>query len=109
MNQEVRADHDPRIVAALAELKELIQGRYLMARFEVVEGEDPEGVRLRTIVDLDDPDEVMDLVLERLLALQIDEGLPVYVIPVRTPERIAARLAERKHQRVHAPPLPFQA
>jgi hypothetical protein len=30
----------------------------------------------------------MDLVIDRLLQLQVEELLPVYVIPVRTPERV---------------------
>ena len=108
MTQKLRAAADPRLVAALTELKELIQGRYPSARFEVFQGEDPEGIRLRTIVDLDDPDEVMDLVLDRLLELQLDDGLPVYVLPVRTPERIAARLHARQERPGRSLPHLFQ-
>jgi hypothetical protein len=36
------------------------------------------------MVDVDDPDEVVDLVIERVLSLTIDEGVPVHVPPVRT-------------------------
>ena len=63
---------------------------------------------ITTTVDLDDPDEVVDLVIERMLELQIDEGLPVYVIPIRTAERVAA-LRQQQHVRtrtVEQLPLP---
>ena len=63
--------------------------------FTVAVGEDPEGVHLTATVDLDHPDEVMDLVVNRLLELQIDEALPVYLIPIRIPGRVAAMLAEQ--------------
>jgi hypothetical protein len=32
-----------------------------------------------------------------VLELEDDEGIPVYVIPVRTPERIIAELKEREN------------
>ena len=84
------ADH--RIAAALAELQELIQGQYPDAAFQVSEREDPPGVYLKVIVDLDDTEPVVDLVIERMLELQIDEGLPVWVLPVRPLERVLASL-----------------
>jgi hypothetical protein len=56
-------------------------------------GEDPDGTYIRTTVDIDDPEIVLDCVVDRLLELQIDEGLPVHVIPIRTPERVQASLA----------------
>src|SRR5215216_6030568 len=90
---------DPRVQAAVAELQHLIRSRYPTATFVVGEGwDDPEGVYITATVDLDDPDEVVDLIVARLLELQIDEGLPVYVIPIRTPERVAARLEARRAQ-----------
>jgi hypothetical protein len=42
---------------------------------------------LLAVADVDDPDEVGDLVVERVVALQVDEGIPLHVIPLRTPER----------------------
>jgi hypothetical protein len=76
---------------SLAELQGLIQKSYPTATFAVSRGEDdPEAVHLTTMVDLDDPDEVMDLVIARVMELQVADKLPVYVIPVRTPERVAA-------------------
>jgi len=95
---------DPRIEAAIAELEELVRSRYPTAAFSVEQAVDePEAVHILTTVDLDDPDEVVDLVIDRELALQIDEGLPIHVIPVRTPERVAAL---RKQQRYGNRPSP---
>jgi len=86
---------DPAIRAAVAELQATIRERFPSATFTVGAGHDPEGIHLTATVDIDDPDDVVDLVIDRVLALQIDEHLPVYVIPVRTPERIAAMLRAR--------------
>lgn len=91
MKHEQADQNDPRVAQALAELEQTIRERYPNARFAVSYGADePENVHLLTTVDLVDPDEVVDLVLDRLVDLQVEEGIPVYVIPVRTPERILA-------------------
>jgi hypothetical protein len=92
-------EDDPRIQAAIAELQDLIRSHYPSATFSVGPGEDePDLVHLTAVVDVEDPDEVVDLVIERMLELQLDEGIPVYVIPIRTPERVAALLEERRAQ-----------
>jgi hypothetical protein len=81
---------DARMQQAVDEMTEAIRQRYPEASFEISRGiDEPEQVHLWTTVDVDDPDEVLDLVLERLLEMEIDEGIPLYVIPIRTPERIA--------------------
>lgn len=36
--------------------------------------------------------------MDRMIQMQVDEGLPIHVIPLRTPERIAAMRAARKQQ-----------
>jgi hypothetical protein len=93
---EVVPMEDSRIAAAVDELEALIRSRYPSATFTVGPATDePDAVHIIATVDLDDPDEVVDLVIDRMLELQIDEGLPVYVIPIRTPERRAAMLARR--------------
>jgi len=94
---------DPRMAGAIAELQERIRARYPTAIFAVEAGEDPDGVYLTAAVDLDDPDEVLDVVVERLLELEIEEGLPLYVVPARTPECIAALVRERPHGYHHLP------
>ena len=89
---------DPRIQTAIAELRDTIQARYPAATFSVYRGfgDDVEGVYLETTVDLEDTDEVVDLVIDRLVDLQVGEGLPIHVLPVRPPERIAAMLRARQ-------------
>jgi hypothetical protein len=94
-HQHVDPD-DPRIVAAVQELQALIQHHYPSASFAVTEGEDPEGIYLTATVDIDDTEEVVDLIIDRMLEMQIEEGLPVYVIPVRPIERVIAEQRERQ-------------
>jgi hypothetical protein len=84
---------DPRIQAALIELRALITQRFPNASFSVFRGEDPEGIRLLTTADVDDLDEVMDAVIDRMVDMQIYEGLPVYVVPVWPPARTHAFFA----------------
>ena len=97
MNHEQATDVmlEPRRQQAIAELEELIQARYPTATFALRAGiDDPEATYLTATVDIDDPDEVITLVLDRLLELQLDEQLPIYVLPVHTPQRVAATLRQ---------------
>jgi hypothetical protein len=107
MNQEREETLDPRIQGAIDELRQTIRQRYPNAQFQVERGQDePENIHLITTVDLDDPEEVLDLVLDRMIELEVDERIPVYVIPVRTPERILAELKQTRKsdriRRIHA-------
>lgn len=77
--------------AAISELERLIAAQYPAASFAVSEGDDPMGVYLTVTVDLDDAEDIVPIFLERMLELQINEGLPLYVIPVESHERAAAR------------------
>ena len=99
-------DHPPHGGGDLSELKGLIRGRYPEATFAVGEGDDPEGIYLRATVDVDDRGEVIDLFLDRLVDLQVEEGLPIFVVPTRTPERNAAILAEQQDATAAALALP---
>ena len=85
----------PRTEEALAELKALISSRFPEAVFVLGEGEDPEGIYLTAMVDVDDRGEVIDLFLDRLVELQVEEDLPIFVVPLRTAERNAAIAAEQ--------------
>ena len=93
----------PRMEEALHELKGVITKRFPQAGFVVEEGSDPKGIYLVTTVDITDTDEVIGLVGDRLVELQVDEGLPVYVTPLRPIERVIADLAEREAARSPAP------
>lgn len=77
------SDADPQMQRALAELRELIRQHYPTATFQITHGDDPEGTYLLAIVDVADPDAVVDVFIERLLEWQIEAELPVYVIPLR--------------------------
>jgi hypothetical protein len=84
-------DH-PRMQAAIKEMKDLILASYPDAKFEVAPGEDPEGIYLTATVDVEDTDEVFDLIVDRLLDVQVEERIPLYVLPVRPIERVIAEL-----------------
>lgn len=81
-----------QMAAAIAEMKAMILARYPNATFELALGEDPEGTYLTATVDVEDTDDVFDVVVERLLEMQIDEHLPLYVLTVRPIERVIAEL-----------------
>ncbi len=108
MNSEHVNQDEPRIQAALSELQELIRQRWPEASFHVSHGEDPEGVYLGAIVDIEDTDDVMDSIIDRLLDIQVEERLPVYVIPVRPTHRVIeemrTRAATRPWQRAETDP-----
>ncbi len=94
----------PRMEDAVQELKRLVTARFPQATFVVKEGVDPEGIYLVTTVDIADTDEVIAVVGDRLVELQVDEGLPVYVTPLRPIERVVAELRERE---AATPPSPL--
>jgi len=58
----------------------------------------PNIVHLYAEVDVEDTDEVLDVVIDRLVDMQAEEGLPIFVIPVQTPERIAAGWESRRRE-----------
>jgi len=92
---------------AVSELKGRICERFPQASFVVEEGFDPKGIYLVTTVDIADTDEVIDVVGDRLLELQVDEGLPIYVTPLRPIQRVIAELQEREQAPSPSPlPLP---
>ena len=96
MRTESHVRLTPRIKAALDELKGLITAQFPQAAFVVEEGFDPEGVYLITTVDIADTDDVIAVVGDRLVELQVEEGLPVYVTPLRPIERVVAELRKRE-------------
>jgi len=88
-------DPDPRLAPALDELRAMIKVRYPQATFELSRGtDDPAAVHLIAVVDVVDTDEVVDLVIDRMMELQIEEGLPIFVIPTRPVERALETLRQ---------------
>ena len=108
MRKEPTLTGDPRIQEAVEELQRLIAGRYPDARFDVFERDDPEGVRLRATVDVEDTDGVTDVVLDALYDIHVERGLPVYVVTEQPPARVAEQLRARARRAgpVALPPLP---
>ena len=106
MKQERPIPLTPAMEQAVNELQGIISERFPQASFVVEEGFDPKGVYLVTTVDIADTDEVIDVVGDRLVELQVDEGLPIYVTPLRPLQRVIAELREREHT-TPASPLPL--
>jgi hypothetical protein len=96
MRPETNRHLSPRMHEAVRELQDLITARFPDATFVVEEGFDPEGIYLVATVDIPDTDEVIAVVGDRLVAFQVDEGLPVYVTPLRPIARVVAQLHERE-------------
>ena len=103
MRQESQVPLSPRMEEAVHELKGLITARFPQASFVVEEGFDPKGTYLVTTVDIADTDEVIDVVGDRLVELQVTEGLPVYVAQLRPIERVVAQLREQEAATPHSP------
>ena len=64
---------------------------------------------MRAIVDVGEPFLVMDSFIDRLAEMQVDDEFPLYVVVVRTPERmkaafqrIAAERRDAEQQSRHA-------
>jgi hypothetical protein len=108
MNPGYTLPLDARAQQAVEELQGLIHEHYPTATFVVQRGEDdPTAIHLIATVDLDDTDAVLDLVIERMMAFQIEEYVPVFVIPVRPAERVRVLLATTQVQSVASMPLPL--
>lgn len=94
---------DSTMQSAIDELRGLIERRYPGATFSV--SRDPEeaaSVHLNATVDVDDTDEVVDLVIDRVLEFQEEQDLPIHVIPLRPAERVVAEIRAQATARPYA-------
>ena len=82
---------DERMTAAITEIQQLISTTFPNASYTTAPQDDPEGIQLIAMVDIEDTDKVVDCFIDRLLTLQLDERIPLYVIPVRSPNRVASQ------------------
>lgn len=99
---------DPRIREAVEELTATILDQYPDSKITAEIGDDPLGIYLTAIVDLDDPDEVLDIVVDRVVDLNVWEGIPIHVIPLRTDERERKMREEQEAARAAGlPPAPL--
>jgi hypothetical protein len=100
---------DPRTQAALSELQGIIKQHYPEATFQVTRNQEaPEAIHLVATVDVEDRGDVLDAVMERMMALQIEQDLPIFVVPRRPRERMLAvrrALAQASGQKRFPPPL----
>lgn len=87
-----------RIDPIIAEFKQTISEHFPGTEFEQYLGEDPDGVYLIAIVDLEDPDEVIDLIIDRLVDVQTEDRLPLHVAAVQTRARTEAALQANPRQ-----------
>lgn len=92
MSPERITPRNPRIRSAITELEGLITASYPKATFDVSKGEDPEGVYLTATVDTDDLTSVLEVVGDRLVDMQVEHGLPLYVVPSRPLTRVLDEL-----------------
>lgn len=108
MNQEhaISVDElDERTRRAVAELQGAIAARYPTTIFELARSpDDAVSLHLLAIADVDGSDEVGDLIVDRVVALQVEEGIPLHVIPLRTPARVQTALAATRSGSSSRPP-----
>jgi len=79
---------DDEAMTYVEELKRLILSRHPEATFELRPGGDnPTAIFLDTYVDLDDPFKVLDEISDRVVDIQVDQGIPLHVLPLRTAAR----------------------
>jgi hypothetical protein len=94
--EETRLDVSPRDRAALDELERMILERFPDATFVVQESFDPPGIRLLATVDVEDTDDVFEVIVDRLIDMQVYEDLSIHVSPMRPTERIWADYEARR-------------
>jgi uncharacterized protein (DUF433 family) len=96
---EIQIVITPRAQAALDELQALIAARYPEATFATYTWYDIAGIYLKATVDVEDVDEVRDVFRDRLLDMQVEDGIPVEVDVRQPPERTWAQTqATREEQ-----------
>ncbi len=79
--------NEPPMQHAIAEIEALVRSRYPDAAFEVFPSSNVAGVYMRIIVDIDEPDDVTALIIDRVADMQIDDELPLYPVTVRPSRR----------------------
>ena len=109
----MRTQHEPklrpRMQRAIEELKHLVREHYPDATFSIERSPDnPRVIHLVATVDVPDTTEVADVVIDRMMQLQIEDKLPLFIIPVQPKERVLQMLREQEEaraERVTVPPL----
>jgi hypothetical protein len=73
---------DEKVQRAIAEVQARIKAAYPEAEFTVAIGDDPAGIYIDAYTEAPDGFCVLDLVSDRLVDLNVDDGLPLHVIPL---------------------------
>jgi hypothetical protein len=81
---------DERMTTAISEMQYLISMAFPSVSYTIAHQDDPKGIQLIALVDIEDTDTVVDCFIDRLLTLQVDESIPLYVIPVRSTNRVTS-------------------
>ena len=89
------------MVTAITEIQSLISDAFPGTLYETSYQDDPAGMHMIAKIDTEDIDAVVDCFIDRLLTMQVDENLPLYVIPVRS--------AKQAVKQTQSPHLPFSA
>src|SRR6266567_4117496 len=90
-----------RMEAAISEMQQLISAKLSDTIYTTAHQYDPAGIQLIATVDTEDTDAVVNCFIDRLLELQVDGGLPLYVIPIRPARRVVTQS--------QSPHIPFAA
>lgn len=90
---------DPRAQPAIDEIQLAILKRWPDVTFSIHRGPDnPIGIHMSVFVDEEDPDVVLEGLTDRLVDILVDDGIPLHVIPLHTPERALAAYAAYKER-----------
>jgi len=100
---EIQIIITPRAQAALDELQALIAARFPEATFTVEKGYEPAGIYLEATVDIDDIGDVVAVFIDRLVDIQVEDRIPVYVNVQRPIERVRAMFREQQARRFPSP------
>lgn len=95
---EIQIIITPRAQAALDELRGMIAARYPEATFSVYTWYDIARIYLEATIDIEDTDEVRDIFKDRLLDIQVEDGIPVDVRVSQPPERTRIQALEYRER-----------
>ena len=94
-----RLKPNQRVRDAVSELKATIVAQYPTARFELVRAvDDPKNYDLLVMVASADPDEVLDLVVDRVVEMRVEQSIPLHVLAVQPDDRLAVAQSAQRRQ-----------
>jgi hypothetical protein len=78
---------DSGIAPAVEELKAAVLSHYPDATFEFRNADDPEGLYILAVVDVEDSTEVISAICDEIFDVQVERYQPVYVVALRPVQR----------------------